>query len=843
MLKALALATCMAIIMNTATWSLAVEVKTGDGMVISLDETGQVIALAADNSELLSPGKTGGFLGGEYRLNPGPELVENGGFEEPGGFHISGGWHRDTTAAHTGQVSLCVDVPKKGEFYVRVPLKPNAVYRVTFYMKSERLDGTPILHLRRLDARGSYILRQANIEYLGIYEHGWVRCQHTFQTLSGTVRGELMFHVVYGRLQGKVWLDDLSIRELPMPQPVAFKGKVIPCQGGAQFRAERNGIQLEATVQGLPDRIVIEGVLRDTTGQDRCVQLTYRLPVAAAGWRWYTGLDRFQTIEPGRIYTNAREIGRDTNRYISPWPYSSIDGPQAGLSLAVPMDHPSVYRMWYDKAGYYTIRLDFGLTPDTKKFPGQAKFALVLGRHDPRWGMRAAAKKYFDMFPSFFEARTRPGATLQNSLNAKIRGLEDFGAMYADRHGGNVRWIKMATDAGMYTMTYNEPWMWRSSLRNAGRTGPLSAKDIISRELRDIDVNDRKDSADYWQAPRAYSVRAFLNSVFHDEFGQPVMNGVRTYRSSGGVLEWLTNSDPEIVGPYGKPNRGLLSWTYEYGYDVKGAQKLGGTANGIRYDSLGEWVHLGAENFRREHFAFADIPLTFSYRVGRPCQLGYFCALEYMTFVRRKILKQNGITYANGAIDVPWFTWLLDGISREGWLHEMEGFQRIRMLMYQKTCGDWGGARIGRLSESEIERRLNTCLTYTWWPGVDGAPQKTFDQKRPIYKKYIPVLRALARAGWEPVTYGTTEPKSTIIERFGGEGGRPLFFIVRNIGQTPSTISGAIDARALGLFGDQLKMFDVLAGEEIVPLKSKETGKLSFSLRIPGQTTVVVGVQ
>ena len=822
-------------------FALAMEVKTGDGLVMSLSETGQATALSADGSELLSPGKVGGFLVGEYRPNPGSELVENGGFEEPGGFRMSGGWHRDMTVAHAGKASLCVDVPKKGEFYVRVPLKPNAVYRVTFYMKSEGLDGTPILHLRRLDARGSYILRQANIEYLGIYEHDWVRCQHTFQTLPGTVRGELMFHVVYGKLRGKVWLDDLSIRELPMPQPFAFQGKVTPCQDGFRFRAERNGIQLEATVRGLPDRIAIEGVLRDTTGKDRCVQLTYRLPVAAAGWCWYTGLDSFHTIEPGRTYTNATEIGRDINRYISPWPYSSIDGPKVGLSMVAPMDHPSVYRMWYDKEGYYTIRFDFGLTPDTKKFPSQAKFALVLSRHAPRWGMRAAAKKYFGMFPSFFEARTRPGATLQNSLNAKIRGLEDFGAMYADRHGGNVRWIKMATDAGMYTMTYNEPWMWRSSLGRTAQTGLPSAKDIIAREKRDIDVWDSKHTDDYWQVPRAYSVRAFLNSVFHDEFGRPVMNGTRTY--GGGryrVLEWLTNSDPEIIGPYGKPNRGLLSWTYEYGNDVKGAQKLGGTANGIRYDSLSEWAHLGAENFRREHFAFADIPLTFSYRVGRPCQLGHFCALEYMTFVRREILKQNGITYANGAIDVPWFTWLLDGISREGWAPEMEGFQRIRMLMYQKTCGDWGGVRIGRLSEPEIERRLNTCLTYTWWPGVDGAPQETFDQKRPIYKKYIPVLRALARAGWEPVTYATAEPKGTIIERFGGEDGRPLFFTVRNTEQSLRTISVTIDNKALGLPANQLKMFDVLASKEMTPVKSNETGVISFSLKIPPLTTVVL---
>ncbi len=820
----------------------AMEVKTGDGLAMTLSEDGQVKRLSAGGLELFSPGTVGGFLLGEYQLNSGPELLENGGFEKPAGFRMSGGWHRDTTFARSGSASLCLDVPQKGELIIRTPLKSDTTYIITFYVKSENLDGRPILHLRRLDAQGKYILGQANIEYLGIYHSDWVRCQHTFQTLPGTVGGELMFHVVSGKLLGKVWMDDLSIRELPLPKPVALRGKVAPVRDGVQFRSEEDGIHIEATIRGLSDRIAIEGMLRDTTGKDRCVQLTYRLPVAATGWRWHTGLDSFQTIEPGRSVTNATEIGRDTNRYISPWPYSSIDGPQVGLSLAVPMDYPSVYRMWYDEEGYYTIRMDFGLTSDTKKFSSQAKFALVLSRHNPRWGMRAAAKKYFTMFPRFFEVRTRPGATVQTSLIAKVRGLEDFGAMYGDRHGGDVRWIKSANDAGMYAMTYNEPWMWRSRFGQVAQTELPSAKDIIASEQRDIDVWDKNDSPGWEAVPRAYSVRAFLNSVFHNEFSQPVMNGTRAYRA-GRVVEWLTNADPEIIGPYRVPNRGMLSWTYEYGRDVNGAQKLGGTANGIRYDSLSEWVHLGAENFRREHFAFADIPLTFSYRVGRPCQLGYFCALEYMTFVRREVLKQSGITYANGGVSVPWFTWLLDGISREGWLPEIEGYQRIRMLMFQKTCGDWGGARIGRLSESEIERRLNTCLTYTWWPGVDGAPQKTFDQKRPIYKKYIPVLRALARAGWEPVTYGTTEPKSTIIERFGGEGDRPLFFIVRNTGQIPSTISCAIDARALGLFADQFKMFDVLAGEEIVPLKSKETGTLSFSLRIPGQTTVVVGVQ
>jgi hypothetical protein len=213
-----------------------------------------------------------------------------------------------------------------------------------------------------------------------------------------------------------------------------------------------------------------------------------------------------------------------------------------------------------------------------------------------------------------------------------------------------------------------------------------------------------------------------------------------------------------------------------------------------------------------------------------------------MTFVRREMLKQDGLTYANEAISVPWFAWLLDGISREGWNPEMEGYQRIRLLMHQKTCGDWGGIR-WRLSDAEMEQRLNTALTYAWWPGIDGAPQQTFDQKRPLFQKYIPVLRALAQAGWEPVTYAAAEPQGAVMERFGGENGRPLFFTVRNTEQSLQTLSVTINARALGLPAHRLRVFDLLADQEIAPVQSDEAGALSFSLRVPAQTTAVLEIQ
>ncbi len=212
-----------------------------------------------------------------------------------------------------------------------------------------------------------------------------------------------------------------------------------------------------------------------------------------------------------------------------------------------------------------------------------------------------------------------------------------------------------------------------------------------------------------------------------------------------------------------------------------------------------------------------------------------------MSFVRGEMVRRNGLTYANGALGVPWFAWLLDGIFRENWRPGLAGLQRGRMLMYQKNCDDWTRARMN-LPEAELEQHLNECLTYAWWSGVSGTPEQ-FDQKRPIFKKYVPVFRALAQAGWEPVTHATAQPQGTVVERFGGEGGRPLFFTVRNLQDTAQAATVTIDTEALGLARTGVKVVDVLSGKGAVRAESAEVGGLSVRPTIPARTTVVLSVK
>jgi len=774
--------------------AFALDLRTGDDLVISFDERGSVSSVKADGRRISPQEAAGGFYIAEYRYAPEEERVQGGDFEDrlPGA--VTGGWQRDTTQAHDGGASLALLVPEGGEYTLQFPLEPLSTYQITFYLRSADLEGTPILHLRRRDANGRLLGQQANFQYIGIYHPNWVRIQHTFQTLPETAEGELMLHVPRGKA-GNIWVDDLSVRKLAQPELHPLPGQLARIKDGARFRAEWNNLTVEADLFGGPDGIHVSGTLQDLTGRDRAIQLAFRIPVDAEGWTWGDGLESARRIKADRTYLIPKEIGRDTNRYISKWPYASIWGNRVGLSIGNRMDRPAVYRHLYD--GDFSIQYDFGLTGDAERLPSQAPFAFVVYRHDPAWGLRSTAKRYFTMFAEQFQVRTAPGNVLSNRHAGRVEGLRNFGAMYADRHFGDYGLIKEAEDQSLVTMTYNEPWMWRSNFGGISQTQLPTFEDIITRERKDIDAWDRNDETDYHTSPRAYSVRAFLNSVYHDENGRPIINGTRTY--GGGryrVVEWLTNADPDIVGSLGQPNRGLQSWKYEYGLDVEGARKLGATANGIRYDSLGEWTHLGVENHRRGHFAFADYPLTFSYRTGRPCQLGYFGALEYLRFVRGKMLERDGFTCANGDAIVPWFAPLLDGVFRENWSPEMESYRVVRMLMFQKNCGDWGRARMSHSNE-QLEQTLNDCLTYAWWPGIDGRPGE-WDARRSLFKRYVPVLEELSNAGWEPVTYASAGSEDVLVERFGGEGTRPLYFAVRNLGDAPRDVALDIDAGPLG---------------------------------------------
>jgi hypothetical protein len=104
-----------------------------------------------------------------------------------------------------------------------------------------------------------------------------------------------------------------------------------------------------------------------------------------------------------KVSTQKAKICR--NNFI---PISTLkdDNDMWGLAVAVPPDSPSLYDTYF-KDGEFGIYYYIGITPITKNFPNQALLKEMVYSVNPKWGFRAALKKYYSSFPSYYNPRIK----------------------------------------------------------------------------------------------------------------------------------------------------------------------------------------------------------------------------------------------------------------------------------------------------------------------------------------------------------------------------------------------------------------------------------------------------
>jgi hypothetical protein len=75
-----------------------------------------------------------------------------------------------------------------------------------------------------------------------------------------------------------------------------------------------------------------------------------------------------------------------------------------------------------------------------------------------------------------------------------------------------------------------------------------------------------------------------------------------------------------------------------------------------------------------------------------------------------------------------------------------------------------------------VERYMKRCLAYGMFPGFfsHNASQghyfsrpKLYNRDRPLFKKYVPLCKRVAEAGWRPVTCARSSNPRVYVERFG----------------------------------------------------------------------------
>lgn len=757
----------------------------------------------------------------------------------------------DDTVRWQGKPTLCIRLPEdkatdSGELYFTLPeVKPHRIYVVRFAHRGEKIAGEfpAILHIQQQDASGQMVIPQENVNLLaGTYD--WVEQSLPIPVVEGASKISLMIHHPNGT--GTFWMSEVVVQEARPQAARQVPGQWVEERGKPlSFIGLIPGteIVLSALAQPQGEGISVLTSLAAPTewlkGNETGLILSFRVPLDATGWRWGDSLRRERTIVAGKTYSNYTLVGGKQFREVSRFPMAAVAGPERGVALAVPLSPPLFTRLRYDAGRYLCAEFDLGLAARSDGEYEKVGFAFDLLPFAPEWGWRSALAGYYQRYPQFFASTAKHGGWWIGPSD-KVKDLGDFGLQYAEEHFAHPGATKANNALGIYTCSYSEPWMWRilaGEEPDLTRAKPLAT--YLPKLERDANLPATvRDGHDYWTAPRRDSVRAFLNSVIYGPEGKPVVNAVRTY--AGTYLEMSTSCLPTIRSEqWGEMNRGLLSYQYETQADIARCAAQGAKVEGVYFDSVGNWSDIAAEDHRREHFRFAKFPLTFSYVTGKPVISGLSAMAEYMQFIRAR----DFVTMANSdprylGYAAPYLDMLGAGENYDDDFAADASLSHDRTVAYHKSVS-FGNSGMLSVSPEEAERRFRLLLFYSVFPGIFYDGEESLERARPIYKKYAPLMRAMADAGWEPMTCAKSDDSAIWVERYGPAADGVVYFALRNPESEARTVTLTVETTAFGRFPrDLTAAAEVLSGQALA--LDRDSGKALVKVTVAGEDTVVV---
>jgi hypothetical protein len=300
--------------------------------------------------------------------------------------------------------------------------------------------------------------------------------------------------------------------------------------------------------------------------------------------------------------------------------------------------------------------------------------------------------------------------------------------------------------------------------------------------------------------------QAFLTSGYHDEGGQFVARLLDTPWCNGAV--WSINSSPDIKGE-------VTDWLQKWGPKVKEdlyGPKRKGDLDGEYIDSSEGYV-TDELDFRRDHLVTARLPLAFSPDSQKPAVFRGLIVGEYARQMAEDVHGMGKLMMANSTpIRLCWLAPWLDVMGTEtDWNHpdsysvkrsEAKKFIWRPMsdsdLLYRRAiCGPkpycflmntyfpaWGF----ELTEKFMKR----SLAYGMFPGFFSADASTehyfsqpalYNRDRQLFRKYIPLCKRVAEAGWQPVTKAHSDNRDVYVERFGEK----LLTVFRDLQKEPAS--------------------------------------------------------
>jgi hypothetical protein len=518
-------------------------------------------------------------------------------------------------------------------------------------------------------------------------------------------------------------------------------------------------------------------------------------------------------VQPGTEYVNATRFSAGSNGRLSRYPFAAVANVDGAVGLGIDMAYPAFFRTGYN-ADTQELFLAYDLGLAAEKPTAHLRFCKF--DFDAKDEFRGALDRYYRLFPQAFQRRVdRQGLWMPFAKISEVRDWQDFGFRF--KEGTNeTAW----DDAHqIVTFRYTEPLTWWMRM-DAGTSRTLEAALAEAQRL----ANEKGD-------PQA---RALLTSGYHDETGHFAARLLNRPWCDGAV--WSINSMPHLAGD-------ITDFKNKWNPDLR--DRLYGPPR--RADLDGEYIDSSEGyvtdelDFRRDHLGAAETPLTFSLDNRRPAIFRGLIAFEYARAIANDIHGMDKLMMANGTPGrLCWLAPLLDVMGTETDWHPSSTWRPMsdaEMLYRRALCQGKPfcflmNTRFEDFSHELVEKYMQRCLAYGMFPGFfsHNASQghyftrpELYERDRDLFRKYVPLCRLVAEAGWQPITQAHSDSENVHVERFGNR-----YLTVLNDSDEARDVTITLDG------GTPTTSRDLVAGRSVT-WRDRQT---TFSL-LPGGVAVI----
>jgi hypothetical protein len=223
--------------------------------------------------------------------------------------------------------------------------------------------------------------------------------------------------------------------------------------------------------------------------------------------------------------------------------------------------------------------------------------------------------------------------------------------------------------------------------------------------------------------------------------------------------------------------------------------------DGAYIDSVSSWA-TRHNDFRREHFYCTRNPFTYDPTTKQVVAAGRYYTWHFLDQLQKQLNPRGKWVFTN--IHNTMHTFLLYTVSDipgiESSITSHERFAYIRAASYQKPA-----LLLNFLNLQDFDKRAKhdyhwrMAVLYGLYPSIGRRCDEAYSLYGDLYQRFMPSLKRISAAGWQPVSHAVLEPAGPSMERFGKKPTQGLYFTVYNENASPYDGILTVDSVALGI--------------------------------------------